>query len=68
LKRDSVEKEQEDVIDARKSTLKRDGLTPLHVNAYSVGHFNNDLCAAMWFVYLAWYLNKVVGLDADVTG
>ena len=39
-----------------------------HVAAYSVGHFNNDLCAAMWFVYLSWYLNKVVLLDASVTG
>lgn len=47
---------------------KRDGMSFKHVAAYSVGHFNNDLCAAMWFVYLSWYLNKVVKLDADTTG
>mgnify|MGYP000845258060 CR=1 FL=1 len=36
--------------------------------AYSIGHFNNDLCAAQWFVYLSWYINKVVKLDANLTG
>ena len=39
------------------SKMKRDGLNNVHVAAYSVGHFNNDLCAAMWFVYLSWYIN-----------
>ena len=47
---------------------KRDGLTPTNVAAYSVGHFFNDLCAAMWFVYLLWYLKSVVGLSATVAG
>ena len=36
--------------------------------AYSVGHFNNDLCAAQWFVYLSWYINKVVKLSPELTG
>ena len=45
------------------STLERDGMTPIRVWAYSVGHFNNDLCASMWFVYLTFYLIKVVNLD-----
>ena len=48
--------------------MKRDGLSNKHVWAYSVGHFNNDLCASMWFVYLTWYLNKVVKLDPTITG
>lgn len=39
-----------------RSEAKRDGLTSTNVAAYSVGHFFNDLCAAMWFVYLLWYL------------
>ena len=47
---------------------KRDGLTDIEVAAYSVGHFNNDLCAAMWFIYLTWYVNTVVGLDDKFTG
>ena len=34
---------------------------------YSVGHVMNDLCAAMWFFYLAWYLNLVVGLSKTDT-
>ena len=41
---------------------KRDGLSGIHVFAYSVGHLNNDLCAAIWFNYLTYYVNKVVGL------
>ena len=48
--------------------LQRDGMKTIHISAYSVGHFNNDLCASMWFVYLSWYINKVVNLDANLTG
>ena len=48
--------------------MARDGLTERHIAAYSVGHFNNDLCAAQWFVYLSWYINKVVKLSPRLTG
>ena len=47
---------------------KRDSLGNKEVAAYSVGHVNNDLCACMWFVYLTWYLNNVVGLSDSLTG
>ena len=47
--------------------MPRDGLTSKHISAYSVGHFNNDLCAAMWFVYLSWYVKDVVELDSSLT-
>ena len=47
---------------------KKDGLSNSQMWAYSVGHFNNDLCAAQWFVYLTWYINKVVGLNANLSG
>jgi Na+/melibiose symporter-like transporter len=47
---------------------KRDGLSSVHEWAYSTGHFNNDLCAAMWFVYLTWYVNNVVGLTPAISG
>lgn len=43
--------------------MKRDGLRVIDFNAYSVGHVFNDLCASMWFVYLTWYINTVVGLS-----
>ena len=56
----------ENEVDA--DNLQRDGMKLVHVCAYSVGHFNNDLCASMWFVYLSWYINKVVGLNANLTG
>lgn len=41
-------------------------MTPIRVAAYSVGHFNNDLCASMWFVYLTYYLIDVVGLPETI--
>ena len=47
---------------------KRDALKEVHIYAYSVGHFNNDLCASMWFIYLNYYLQYVVGLSPTLTG
>jgi glycoside/pentoside/hexuronide:cation symporter, GPH family len=48
--------------------MKRDGLSPLKIFAYSVSHFNNDLCASMWFVYFSWYLSSVINLNQDIVG
>jgi hypothetical protein len=47
---------------------KEDGMTDTQIKAYSVGHFNNDICAAQWFNYFTWYINKVVGLSPQLTG
>ena len=41
----------------------RDGVTTMVLSAYSVGHFANDLCASMWFIYLSYYLLSVVKLE-----
>ena len=46
----------------------RDGVTTLVLAAYSVGHFANDLCGTMWFIYLSYYLLNVVELDQNVAG
>ena len=40
--------------------LKLDTLTRLQVMGYSVGHFQNDLCAACWFNYLLYFMKNVV--------
>jgi Na+/melibiose symporter-like transporter len=48
--------------------MKRDGLSFMKIIAYSVSHFNNDLCASMWFVYLTWYLSSVIHLDEKIVG
>lgn len=48
--------------------MRRDGLTCVSISAYSMGHFKNGLCAAMWFFYLLWYLKNVVELDAKTAG
>ena len=60
--------ESEELFIGDPERMPRDGLSATHVAAYSVGHFNNDLCAAMWFVYLSWYVADVVGLDSTITG
>jgi Na+/melibiose symporter-like transporter len=39
----------------------------VHIAAYSVGHFGNDLCASMWFIYLTYYLQYVVGLSPQIS-
>lgn len=36
--------------------MPRDALGAIGVWAYSVGHFMNDLCACLWFLYLTYYL------------
>jgi len=46
----------------------RDGVTTTVLAAYSVGHFANDLCASMWFIYLSYYLINVVGLKQNISG
>ncbi|KRX01868.1 Major facilitator superfamily domain, general substrate transporter [Pseudocohnilembus persalinus] len=44
---------------------KFDDLTTLNFWGYSVGHFFNDLCAAVWFNYLPYYLSAVRNFDAQ---
>jgi len=41
-------------------------MSETHILAYSVGHFCNDLCASMWFIYLTYYLQYVVHLSATI--
>lgn len=52
---DNLIKEEED-----EAPLKRDPLSDRQIFAYSIGHFFNDLCASMWFIYLNYYLLYVV--------
>ena len=46
--------------------MDRDGMTPIKIWGYSVGHFCNDLCASMWFVYLTYYLIDVVLVPPNI--
>ena len=48
--------------------MVRDGVTTLVLSGYSVGHFANDLCASMWFIYLSYYLLYVVKLSQSISG
>jgi len=54
--------------DTKVDPMIRDGVTTLVLAGYSVGHFANDLCASMWFIYLSFYLLNVVKLDQNISG
>ena len=47
--------------------MPRDILGSLGTAGYSVGHLFNDLCASLWFIYLPYYLQSVVGLSESVS-
>jgi len=42
---------------------RRDSLKNAHCWAYGMGHFLNDLCAAMWFNFLLYYLTDINIVD-----
>ena len=48
--------------------IPRDGVSTRILIAYSVGHFANDLCASLWFIYLNYYLVYVVKVSVNVAG
>ncbi|XP_008835255.1 major facilitator superfamily domain-containing protein 12 isoform X2 [Nannospalax galili] len=43
-------------------------LSPASRLSFAVGHFLNDLCAAMWFTYLLLYLHSVRGYSSRGAG
>ncbi len=38
---------------------KLDTLTRLQIFGYTIGHFQNDLCAALWFNFILVFINDV---------
>ena len=65
-KKNIDDEQAQDVVDP--ATIQRDGINTKELYGYSVGHFANDLCASMWFIYLSYYLLYVVGLSENVSG
>lgn len=61
--RGSMLNEDLESTDSKPDPMIRDGVTKVVLSAYSVGHFANDLCASMWFIYLSYYLLDVVKLS-----
>ena len=60
---ESLRLNEELVSEVSVDPMIRDGVTTVVLSAYSVGHFANDLCASMWFIYLSYYLLSVVKLE-----
>ena len=60
--------ETEDEGHRNTDVMIRDGVDKTVLAGYSVGHFANDLCASMWFIYLSYYLLYVVKLDSNISG
>lgn len=56
----------DETIVCKTATRVRDGMQPIHFFAYNVGHYFNDLCSSLWFIYLTFYLEKVVGLSPSL--
>ena len=50
------------------SNTLRDGMNRSRMFAYAIGHFSNDLCASMWFIYQSYYYLNVLKLSNQVTG
>ena len=62
MDRDDLEDDSKDAPEDL-DTMARDGLTSMKINGYAVSHFNNDLCASIYFIYMTWYLINVVHLS-----
>lgn len=60
--------ESEESKDEKADPMMRDGVTTVVLAGYSVGHFANDACASMWFIYLSYYLIYVVKLSQNISG
>jgi Na+/melibiose symporter-like transporter len=65
--KDSKRENEESLLNpANQSELEKvqlDTLTKLETIGYSLGHFQNDLCAALWFNYLLYFMKNVVFAD-----
>lgn len=51
-----------------KIKVKGDDLTPISMASYSVGHFQNDICASCWFNFLSYYLVHIKELSTVNSG
>ena len=60
--------ESSDGGSSKPDPMLRDGITTTVLAGYSVGHFANDACASMWFIYLSYYLIYVVELPQNISG
>lgn len=51
-----------------KIRVKGDDLTPISTLSYSVGHFQNDICASCWFNFMSYYLVHIRQMDKIEAG
>ena len=66
--KETADSEGMDFLGGDPNSMPRDGIGSKELSGYSVGHFANDLCASMWFIYLSYYLIYVVKLTENVSG
>lgn len=59
--------ENVEIIDG-KIKVKGDDLTPVSIASYSVGHFQNDICASCWFNFLSYYLVHIKEISTVNSG
>jgi len=51
-----------------KLLVKGDDLTPVSIFSYSIGHFQNDICASCWFNFMTYYLLYIREMDETEAG
>jgi len=63
IKRENSESLLSPVNRTELDKVQLDTLTKTEIIGYSLGHFQNDLCAACWFNYLLYFMKNVVFAD-----
>lgn len=59
---------QADLVESDKNNklkVKGDDLTPISTFSYSIGHFQNDICASCWFNFMGYYCKYIRKMDED---
>jgi Na+/melibiose symporter-like transporter len=52
----------------KKIRVKGDDLTPVTTISYSIGHFQNDICASCWFNFMSYYTVHILQIDKVTAG
>lgn len=59
---------QEGSVPSEKIKVKGDDLTPVSTISYSIGHFQNDICASCWFNFMSYYTVHILQIDKVTAG
>lgn len=58
----------DNINDTNKLKVKGDDLNTKSIFSYSIGHFQNDICAACWFFFMSYYLVHIKDMNTQKAG